>query len=158
MGKILLVIVIVIVVGAGTAYAGYRMGDAAGFERANQVRQQFAQQRQTNQVAPGGAATGGAGVLAGGAAGRALGVQGTVKSVEGDTMTVTVANRDVKIKLNDKTQILKSVASTRTDLAAGARVMITPEGGVAAFGGAGSRTGGGADNVIAAEITILPAQ
>jgi len=162
MGKVILVIAIVIVVGAGAAFAGYRMGDVAGFERANQVRQQFAQQRQSSQLAQGGAGAGGAGgfTSGGGAAGRAFAVQGTVKSVEGDTVTVTVGNRDVQVKLGDKTQLLKSVVGTRSELAAGVRVMITPEGGAGSGTGGGSAAGGagGSDNLTAASVTILPAQ
>jgi type II secretory pathway pseudopilin PulG len=153
MGKtILITLVVAIVVGAAAAFGGYKMGDSAGFERANQVRQQFAQQRQAGQ---GGQFTqGGAGAgSAGGFAGRALAMQGTVKSVEGDTVTITMGNRDVTVKLNDTTQILKSVTSTRTDLTAGAHVMITPEGDA----GANSGTGGG-ENLTAASVTILPVQ
>ena len=154
MGKVILVIAIVIVVGAGAAFAGYRMGDAAGFERANQVRQQFAQQRQSSQLAQGGAGAGGAGgfTSGGGAAGRAFAVQGTVKSVEGDTVTVAMGNREVKVKLGDKTQMWKSVAGARSELAAGVQVMITPEG---SLGGSGAGAGG---DLTAASVTILPAQ
>jgi hypothetical protein len=152
MGKTILTAFIVIVVGAIAAFAGYRVGDGAGFERANQVRQQFFQQRQTGQGNAGGFASGAGGSNGAGGggsgAGRALTVQGTIKSVDGDTITVTLGNRDVKVNLSDKTQLLKSVAGTRDELAAGARVMITPEG---------SATGGG-DSLNAASVTILPAQ
>ena len=152
MGKTILIVFIVIVVGAIAAFAGYRVGDGAGFERANQVRQQFFQQRQAGQGNAGGfgsGAGGSSGVAGGGSgAGRALSVQGTIKSIDGDTLTITMGNRDVKIKLGDKTQLLKSVAGTRDELAAGVRVMITPEG---------SSTGGG-DSLNAASVTILPSQ
>lgn len=146
MGKTILTAFIVIVVGAIAAFAGYRVGDGAGFERANQVRQQFLQQRQTGQTGAG-AAGGSNGIGSGGSgAGRAFTVQGTVKSVDGDTLTVTLGNRDVTVKLGDKTQLLKSVEGTRAELAAGAHVMITPEGSVA----------GGGDSLNAASVTILP--
>jgi hypothetical protein len=155
MGKTILVAFIVIVVGAVAAFAGYRVGDGAGFERANQVRQQFFQQRQAGQNGAGGAGgpasgAGGSGGIAGGGsgAGRAFTVQGTIKSVDGDTLTITLGNRDVKVNLSDKTQLLKSVTGTRAELAAGAHVMITPEG---------SSTGGG-DSLNAASVTILPSQ
>ena len=47
MGRtILIALVVAIVVGGAAGFGGYKMGDTAGFERANQVRQQFAQQRQ----------------------------------------------------------------------------------------------------------------
>lgn len=153
MGKAILVILLVIAVGAGAAYGGYRMGDAAGFERANQVRQQFAQTRQTGQgqFTQGGQGAQGqfsqGGAMAGGG-NRAFALQGTVKSVEGDTVTVTMGQRDVKVTLSDKTLILKSVSGTRAELAAGAQVTITPDGG----------TGGASDAVTASAITILPRQ
>jgi hypothetical protein len=149
MGKTILIAFIVIVVGAIAAFAGYRVGDGAGFERANQVRQQFFQQRQTGQGNAGGFASGSGGSSGGGGgAGRGLAVQGTIKSIDGDTLTVTLGNRQVQVKLGDKTQLLKSVAGTRDELAAGARVMITPEG---------NATGGG-DSLNAASVTILPPQ
>jgi hypothetical protein len=82
-------------------------------------------------------------------------LQGTVKSVDGDTLTVTVGQRDVMVKLTGQTQILKSVASTRTDLAAGARVMIAPEATGGSNGGGSSVA---SDSVNAASVTILPSQ
>jgi len=148
MGKTILIVFVVIVVGAIAAFAGYRVGDGAGFERANQVRQQFFQQRQTGQGGTGGFASGGGGSGGGGGAARAFTVQGTIKSMDGDTLTVTLGNRDVKVKLGDKTQLLKSVAGTRDELAAGAHVMITPEGSATA----------GSDSLNAASVTILPSQ
>ena len=116
---ILIALVVAIVVGGAAAYGGYKMGDTAGFERANLVRQQFAQTRQGGQGGQGQGASGTGG-------NRAFELQGVVKSVNGNTMTVTVGQRDVTVTLTDKTQFLKSVSGTRTDLAAGARVMVAP--------------------------------
>jgi len=145
MGRtILITLVVAIVVGGAAGFGGYKMGDSAGFQRANQVRQEFAQTRQGGQ--------GGMGGLVAGGGNRAFELQGTVKSVDGNTMTVTIGQRDVTVTLTDKTQFLKSVAGARTDLAAGARVMVAPEGGNA--GGAGGA--GAAMN--AASVTVLPAQ
>ena len=108
--------------------------------------------RQAGQGSAGGfvsGAGGSNGVAGGGSgAGRAFTVQGTIKNVDGDTLTITLGNRDVKVNLSDKTQLLKSVAGSRDELAAGAHVMITPEG---------SATGGG-DSLNAASVTILPSQ
>jgi len=150
MGRtILIALVVAIVVGGAAAYGGYKMGDAAGFERANQVRQQFAQQRQaqSGQTQQGG----------GFSAGR--GIQGTIKSVNGDTLTVTMGQRDVTVKLSDKTQIEKAASGSRTDLAAGARVTITPEGSAGSLGGSGNGSGGGSsDSISAAAVMVLPAQ
>ncbi len=153
---ILIALVVAIVVGSAAAYGGYKTGDTAGFERANLVRQQFAQTRQGGQG--GGGFAGGAG--GGGGGNRAFELQGTVKSVDGNTMTVTIGQRDVTVTLTDKTQFLKSVAGARTDLAAGARVMVAPQGGNGGGGGASSGGGaGGASAAInAASVTVLPAQ
>jgi len=155
MGRtILIALVVAIVVGGAAAYGGYKMGDTAGFERANLVRQQFAQTRQGGQ----GSTTGGSGT---GGGNRAFELQGTVKSVDGNTMVVTVGQRDVTVTLSDKTQFLKSVSGARTDLAAGARVMVAPEGGNAGgagTGGNGSGASGASAAVNAASVTVLPAQ
>ena len=123
---ILISLVVAIVVGGAAALGGYKMGDSAGFQRANQVRQQFAQQRQggQGQFGQGGASANGQG---NGGAGRAFALQGTVKSVEGDTVTVTVGQRDVMVKLSNTTQIEKAASSSPADLTAGARIMVTPD-------------------------------
>ena len=154
MGRtILIALVVAIVVGGAAAYGGYKMGDTAGFERANLVRQQFAQTRQSGQ----------GGVGAGGG-NRAFELQGTVKSVDGNTMTVTIGQRDVTVTLTDKTQFLKSVAGARTDLAAGALVMVAPVagggngGGAGGTGAGGAGAGGASTAVNAASVTVLPAQ
>ena len=154
---ILIALVVAIVVGGAAAYGGYKMGDTAGFERANLVRQQFAQTRQGGQ---GGQGQGGTGGFTAGGGNRAFELQGVVKSVDGSTMSVTIGQRDVTVTLTDKTQFLKSVAGARTDLAAGARVMVAPEGGNAGSAGAGGSGGaGGASAAInAASVTVLPAQ
>ena len=158
MGRtILIVLVVAIVVGSAAAFGGYKMGDSAGFERANQVRQQFAQTRQGVQ-GQGGQGGFGGGTGVGGSANRAFELQGTVKSVDGSTMIVTIGQRDVTVTLTDKTQFLKSVASARTDLTAGAQVMIAPEagnGGGTGTGGGGGTSGG---SVSAASVTLLPTQ
>jgi hypothetical protein len=163
MGRtILIVLVVAIVVGSAAAFGGYKMGDSAGFERANQVRQQFAQTRQGGQGQSGQSQFGQGGF--GGAAGggnRAFELQGVIKSVEGDKITITIGQRDVTVTLTDKTQFLKSVAGVRTDLAAGARVMIAPEGGNAGgagAGGSGGGAGGASAAINAASVTVLPSQ
>ena len=77
-------------------------------------------------------------------------------------MTITIGQRDVTVTLTDKTQFLKSVAGARTDLAAGARVMVAPEasGGNGGTGGGGGTGGsaGGTSSVSAASVTLLSAQ
>ena len=161
MGRtILIAIVVAIVVGGAAGFVGYRTGDAAGFQRANLVRQQFAASRQGGQ----GGTTGGFGAGGSGGGNRAFELQGTVKSINGNTMVVTVGQRDVTVTLTDQTQFLKSVSDTRTDVVAGARVAVMPAtgngGGTGAGGGGGTGggTGGGNTAVNAASVTVLPAQ
>jgi hypothetical protein len=157
---ILIVLVVAIVVGGAAAFGGYKMGDAAGFERANLVRQQFAQTRQGGQSQSG---QGNGGGLGAGGGNRAFELQGVVKSIDNNTMTVTIGQRDVTVTLTDKTQVLKSVAGARTDLAAGAHVMIAPEttgggnGGAGASGG-GASAGGASGTLNAATITVVPSE
>ena len=161
MGRtILIVFVVAIVVGGAAAFGGYKMGDSAGFERANQVRQQFAQTRQGVQ-GQGGQGGFGGGTGVGGSANRAFELQGVIKSVDGDKMTITIGQRDVTVTLTDKTQFLKSIAGARTDLAAGGRVMVAPEAGSngsTGTGGGGGTGGGAGGSVSAASVTLLPAQ
>jgi len=161
MGRtILIAIVVAIVVGGAAGFVGYRTGDAAGFQRANLVRQQFAASRQGGQ----GGTTGGFGAGGSGGGNRAFELQGTIKSINGNTMVVTVGQRDVTVTLTDQTQFLKSVSDTRTDVVAGARVAVMPAtgngGGTGAGGGGGTGggTGGGNTAVNAASVTVLPAQ
>jgi len=158
MGKmILIVLVVAMVVGGAAAFGGYKMGDSAGFERANQVRQQFTQTRQGSQ-GQGGQGGFAAGTSSGGVGNRAFELQGTVKSVDGSTLIVTIGQRDVTVTLTDKTQFLKSVAGARTDLAAGARVMVAPDAGSGVGTGGGTGGTGGAGSTSAASVTLLSAQ
>lgn len=139
MGRtILIALVVAIVLGGAAAYGGYKMGDSAGFERANQVRQQFAQQRQGGQGQSGQSGTGGS-------ASRGAGISGVIKSMDGDTLTVTLGQRDVQVKLSDKTQVQKAGAGNRDDLKAGARVLVTPDGSQGSSG----------DSLNAATIMVL---
>src|SRR5512136_980061 len=135
---ILIALVVAIVVGGAAAYGGYKMGDGAGFERANLVRQQFAQQRQGGQGQSGQSGTGGS-------ASQGAGISGVIKSVDGDTLTVTLGQREVQVKLSDQTQVEKAGAGNRDDLKAGARIMITPAGA----------SGGSTSSIAATTILVL---
>jgi hypothetical protein len=147
MGRtILIALVVAIVVGGAAGFGGYKMGDSAGFERANQVRQQFTQQRQAagGQGQQGGLGTGGGGQ------GRGAGITGVIKSVNGDTLTVTIGQRDVQVSLSDKTQIERTASGARADLTAGTRVLVTPD--------SGGTNGGTGNSFNAVSVLILPAQ
>jgi hypothetical protein len=149
MGRTILIsFVVAIVVGGAAAFGGYKMGDSAGFERANQVRQQFAQQR---QAAGGQGQQSGFGGTGGGGQGRGAGITGVIKSMDGDTLTVTIGQRDVQVSLSDKTQIERTASGTRADLTAGTRVLVTPDSG-------GGTNGGTGNSFNAVSVLILPAQ
>lgn len=151
---ILITLVVAVVVGVAAGLGGYKIGDSAGFQRANLVRQQFAQQRQAQfGQGNGGGFSGG-----GGGAGRAFALQGTIKSVEGDTVTITVGQRDVQVKLSDKTQIEKAASGDRTELATGARVMVTPDSASGNEAGTGGGAAAASNSFNAASILILSAQ
>jgi len=136
MGRTILIsLVVAIVVGGAAAFGGYKMGDTAGFERANLVRQQFAQSRQGGK--------GSAGGLGGGA-----GISAVIKSVDGDTLTVTLGQRDVQVKLSDKTQVEKAGSGSRDDRKAGARVMVTPD----------SSGGSNSNSLTAATVMVLQSE
>ncbi len=141
MGRIALIVIVVIVLVAAAGVGGYSLGNQAGFQRANQIRQQFFAGRGGNGGAGGAGGAGGGGF----AGGFGRSIPATVKSVNGDVVVVTVGQRDVNIQLNNQTQILKSGQGSRSDLVAGARVMITAEGngGAAGSGGAGATGGAG---------------
>jgi hypothetical protein len=156
MGKtILIALVVAIVAAAAAGLGGYRMGDSAGFERANQVRQQFFQQRQT---AGGQGQQGSLGSSSGQS--RGVGITGVIKSVDGNTLTVTIGQRDVQVMLSDKTQIEKAAPGTRAELTAGTRVLVTPNSSGGSGGNSGSGTGSstGANSFDAVSVLILPAQ
>ena len=135
---VLIMLVVAVVVGLAAGFGGYKMGDTAGFERANLVRQQFAQSRQGGQGQFGQSGTGSS-------ASRSAGISGVIKSVDGDTLTVTLGQRDVQVKLSDKTQVEKAGLGNRDDLKAGARVMITSDGA----------SGDSSSSIAAATILVL---
>ncbi len=143
MGRIALIIVVAIVLVIAAGAAGYTLGNQAGFQRANQVRQQFFAGRGTGgQGAFGGGGTG-TGTGGNGSGAFARNIQGSIKSVNGDTMVVTIGQRDVTVNITSQTQINKEAPGSKDQLAAGTRVLITPEGGAGGFGGGGAGGSGG---------------
>lgn len=154
--KVVLIVLVVIVLIAGAGAGGYYLGDQAGFARANQVRQSFLANRfgQGNQNGGGGFGAGGGqngnGQTGGGGQNRVGGIQAQIKSVDNNTVTVTVGQRDVKVQLTDQTTVEQASTGSKTDLKAGQRVLVTPERA------AGTTTSG--DSINASSILILPAQ
>ena len=111
--------------------------------------------RSTPQVqaaaAPGGqsgqAGQGGLFIQGGGQSGQGRGIAfGTIDHVEGKTLYLTGANgQQEKVNLTDQTQILKLAPGAVSDLAAGTRVTVQPQGQPAADG-----------TITAATVQIVP--
>lgn len=114
MKKILLVIagIALLAVAAG---AGFQYGKMYQSNQANQIRSQFLRSRGINS----GNGTGGAQ-----AAGFGGGVFGQLKSVNGNTLTVTTQNGDETVDLTANTQIEKTTAGTTADLKAGEQLVV----------------------------------
>ena len=114
MKKILLVIagIALLAVAAG---AGFQYGKMYQSNQANQIRSQFLRSRGINS----GNGTGGAQ-----AAGFGGGVFGQLKSVNGNTLSVTTQNGDQTVDLTANTQIEKTTAGTTADLKAGEQLVV----------------------------------
>jgi hypothetical protein len=94
-------------------------------------------------------AQGGSGAAGGqgGAQGALLTRGGVVESIDGQTLTLrSPNNQQVRVRLNDQTQVLKQVEGTTADLTAGVSVLVQPQGQPGADGA-----------VTAASITVVPA-
>jgi hypothetical protein len=132
------VFVLLLVVGVGA----YMAGRSAGLTEQVNIRTEFLQQRAGNQGGgpPGtgggfgnasgtpGAASGDAAQAARNVQGRAL-ANGTVKSVQGNTVTVT-QQRDgstATLTVDDKTIIEKTVTGTLADIQPGWRIAATEQ-------------------------------
>jgi hypothetical protein len=114
MKKILFVIagIALLAVAAG---AGFQYGKTYQSNQANQIRSQFLRSRGINS----GNGTGGAQ-----AAGFGGGVFGQLKSVNGNTLTVTTQNGDETVDLTANTQIEKTTVGTTADLQAGEQLVV----------------------------------
>ena len=143
MKRTILIIAIVVVLLAATGIGAYAMGDNAGLQRANAVRQQFFQGRQTNgEQSQQGGTLGGGGNFAG------RGMQGTIKSINGNTLVITLGTREVNVTLDGKTQVERTAPASQSDLAVNERVMVTT----------GQGGSSGADSIAATTLLIMPAQ
>jgi hypothetical protein len=113
MKKVLLIIagLALLVVAAG---AGFEYGKTYQGNQASQIRSQFLRSRGINPNGSGGAQ----------GAGFGGGTFGQLKSVNGNTLTVTTQNGDVTVDLTATTQIEKTTAGTPADLQAGQQLVI----------------------------------
>ena len=96
------------------AGAGFQYGKTYQSNQASQIRSQFQRSRGITGNGSGGAQ----------AAGFGGGTFGQLKSVNGNTLTVTTQNGDVTVDLSANTQIEKTTAGTAADLQAGQQLVV----------------------------------
>jgi len=137
-------VVLAVVIAAGSFYGGM----AYNRNQQNQVRTAFLRSRGLNpndaaaiggQNGQGSNANGGARGFFGG------GMVGQIKSIEGNTLTISTAQNVITVTVTDKTPIEKTVAGALADLQIGDRVSV-----------AGQRDANGNITTVQ-QITILPA-
>jgi Domain of unknown function (DUF5666) len=117
MKKILLVIagIALLAIAAG---AGFQYGKTYESNQVNQIRSQFQRSRGITGNGSGGAQAAGFGGGFGG------GTFGQLKTVNGNTLTVTTQNGDVTVNLTANTQIEKTTTGTPADLQVGQQLII----------------------------------
>ena len=139
---ILIASAIVLIAGAGVG--GFFGGKAYERNQANQTRNNFLRERGIQGFNPNAAP--GSGQTSGNfpAGGFGRGATGQIKSIDGNTITLTEGQTEVKVTLSDTTRIEKSTAASTADLQAGLQVTIT-----------GQRDSSG--NITASQVLILGA-
>ena len=143
---ILIASAIVLIAGAGVG--GFFGGKAYERNQANQTRNNFLRERGIQGFDPNNPPSGNltpgqnGGTFTGGGFGR--GATGQIKSIDGNTITLTEGQTEVKVTLSDTTRIEKSTAASTADLQAGLQVTIT-----------GQRDSSG--NITASQVLILGA-
>jgi Domain of unknown function (DUF5666) len=120
---ILIASAIVLIAGAGVG--GFFSGKAYERNQANQTRNNFLRERGIQGFNPNAAP--GSGQTSGNfpAGGFGRGATGQIKSIDGNTITLTEGQTEVKVTLSDTTKIEKSTAGSTADLATGQQVMVT---------------------------------
>lgn len=76
---------------------------------------------------PGGNGFFGGGTPGPGGQGFGRGANGQIKAIDGNTLTISTPQREVKVTLTDTTQVEKLVAGDRTELVVGATVVVRGE-------------------------------
>ncbi len=117
-------IVLMLAIGGGSFYGGMLYQQT----RIAAIRNQFFGGRGGDNGGNGGGGGGGTG--GGGTGGGAFGAGGgrgqfgTIKSIDGNTLTVSTPQSEIKVKLTDTTQIEKLVTGAVGDLAVGDRIVV----------------------------------
>jgi hypothetical protein len=136
---------------AGAGIGGFFGGRAYERNQANTIRNDFMRERGIENFDPN--AIPGAGINmdanampgAGNFPGRGIGgATGEVKSIDGNTITLSTGQNETTVTLSDNTAIVKTTSGAVADLAEGQQVMVT-----------GDRDEDG--NVTATQVTILSA-
>lgn len=119
-----IVLAVVLVIGAGVG--GYFLGVEQGKSQTASAREQFMAERfgstqpgDTGGVAPG---QGFGGRMGTGLAGR--GAVGTIKEIQGSTLIVSTAERELRVEMDSDTRITLFAEGSISDLKAGDRVTI----------------------------------
>lgn len=124
--KVLAVVggVMLILAAAGGAFYGGMLYER---QQAANVRAAFFADRGGgtggNDGAGGGGNSGG-NFFGGGSAPGGRGAFGQIKSIDGDTLTLSTPQREVKVRITEATQFLKVVAGERGDLAVGDNITV----------------------------------
>jgi len=141
-----IVLAVVLVIGAGVG--GYFLGMDAGKTQAASVRTQFMAER-FGDAQPGGQGAfvippgTGSGNAPGGFSGRAgMGTTGTIKEIQGDTLIVSTAEKELKVTVAADTRITMSTTGSISDLKVGDRITV-----------GGQNTG---DTMTATQIQVIP--
>ncbi|MEJ5198984.1 MAG: DUF5666 domain-containing protein [Anaerolineae bacterium] len=125
---ILLAALIVIVAAAASGVLAYNKGKQEGMRAGLAARTQFLQERGigAGNPVPGGATTPGQNTTGRGGQGGMAGnfTAGQVKSISGNELEISTTNGVTKVKLNDKTQVEKTVAGAASDIKVGDRVVV----------------------------------
>jgi hypothetical protein len=120
----------VILLVAGAAVGGFFGGRAYERDHANTVRNNFMRERGIEGFDPNAVPGMGQNVGPNAASfpgGMGRGASGEVKSIDGNTITLTTGQNETQVTLSDTTAIVKSTSGTIADLAAGQQVMVTGE-------------------------------
>jgi hypothetical protein len=140
--KIIIPILIagVIILVAGAAVGGFFYGKSYESNRASTIRNDFMRERGIQGFDPNSASTGGmpdqnanpnaqgtTGNFPGGSMGMGRGASGEIKSIEGNTLTLTSGDTETVMNLSDATTIVKYTTGSTADLVAGQQVMVTGE-------------------------------
>jgi len=123
--KKLIIIIVAVVLAVALAAGGFFGGMAYQRNQANAVRNNFLNSRGLNNADPG-AGPAGPNAPAGGFPGG--GLTGQIKSIDGNTITLSTAQAETKVTFSDATVIEKTENGAASDLQAGQQVTVTGRG------------------------------